>query len=100
MSSRKQRIVINGKSSNWTDVTNGVPQGSVLEPILFLVYIIDIDKGFSCITSKFANDAKIASTVLNYAHCIEIQSNFDKLSNWVQTWQMYSCELMKGKYRH
>ena len=85
---RRQRVVINGKSSNWTNVTSGVPQGSVLGPILFLVYINDIDEGLTCIISKFADDTKIANTVLSNDQAEEMQTNLDKLSNWAKTWQM------------
>ena len=63
LTDRKQRVVINGKASTWTNVNSGVPQGSVLGPLLFLIYINNIDERLTCIISKFANDTKIASTV-------------------------------------
>ena len=88
LNNRKQRVVINGKESNWTNVTSGVPQGSVLGPILFLVYINDIDEGLTCIISKFADDTKIANTVVSQEQAKEMQNNLDKLSDWAKTWQM------------
>ena len=63
LSERKQRVVINGKASNWRDVLSGVPQGSVLGPILFIIYVNDIDDGLTCKISKFADDTKITSRV-------------------------------------
>ena len=62
---RKQRVVINGIFSGWKDVLSGVPQGSVLGPLLFMIYINDIDE-LKFITShilKFADDTKIYHVV-------------------------------------
>jgi hypothetical protein len=88
LKNRKQRVVINGKASHWNNVTSGVPQGSVLGPVLFLIYINDIDLDLTCIISKFADDTKIANTVTNVNQAVEMQNNLDKLANWAKTWQM------------
>ena len=104
LSNRKQRVVINGKASNWTNVTSGVPQGSVLGPVLFLVYINDIDEGVTGIISKFADDTKIANTVVSSEQKKEMQNNLDKLSEWGQRWQMSfnenKCKVMHIGYRN
>ena len=104
LNNRKQRVVINGKASEWTNVTSGVPQGSVLGPVLFLVYINDIDEGVTGIISKFADDTKIANTVASNNQVKEMQNNLDKLSEWGQTWQMSfnadKCKVMHIGYRN
>ena len=56
-----QRVVINGKSSRWITVESGVPQGSVLGPILFLIN--DIDDNMMSKVLKFADDTKLISAV-------------------------------------
>ena len=52
---RKQRVKVDGVSSDWADVTSGIPQGSVLGPTLFLIYIPDVVHSF---VKLFADDAK------------------------------------------
>ena len=67
---------------------SGVPQGSVLGPILFLIYINDIDEGLTCKVSKFADDTKIAHSVTTTHAKEKLQTDIDKLVNWADKWQM------------
>ena len=55
---KKQRVVVDGEVSNWKFVLNGIPQGSVLGPILFLIYINDLDDDITTKVLKFADDKK------------------------------------------
>jgi hypothetical protein len=67
LSDRKQRVVLNGKESTWEAVLSGVPQGSGLGPLLFLLFISDLDQvvSLSELLYKFADDTKLASLVKN-----------------------------------
>ena len=88
LSDRKQRVVINGKSSDWINVSSGVPQGSVLGPILFIIYINDIDERINCKLSKFADDTKIANRVDSESQRQLLQRDLDTLIEWSNKWQM------------
>ena len=62
---RRQRVILDGEISNWTSVLSGVPQGLVLGPILFLIYINDLEDDISSKVLKLADDSKVFRKVTN-----------------------------------
>ena len=60
---RKQRVVLNGQLSSWSNIETGVPQRSILSPLLFLVYIDDLSDGLTTVTMLFADDNSLLSVV-------------------------------------
>ena len=89
LSDRKQRVVLNGKCSDWRSVSSGVPQGSVLGPVLFLIYINDLDDNVKCKISKFADDTKIANKVTCVTQQQELQFDLNTLCEWAVDSQMF-----------
>ena len=74
-----QRVVLNGQMPSWEPVLAGIPQGSVLGPLLFLIYINDSSKNFSSSTKLFADDTSIFSTVKNVnVSTDQLNSDLDK----------------------
>ena len=88
LTTRQQRVVIDNDASDWKRVTSGVPQGSVLGPLLFIIYINDIDTGISSKISKFADDTKICHRAKTEADQDVIQEDIDKLLEWSRKSQM------------
>ena len=71
---RRQRVIVDGEISNWKSVLSGVPQGSVLGPILFLIYINDLEDDISSKVLKFADDTKVTKLqVTNVIKFWEVQ---------------------------
>jgi ribonuclease P/MRP protein subunit RPP40 len=85
---REQRVVINGKQSTWAQVSSGVPQGSILGPILFIIFINDIDEGLSNRIFKFADDSKLMGKVGTKGQVDALRRDLDKVSEWAERWQM------------
>ena len=85
---RRQRVNINGKTSNWADVLSGVPQRSVLGPLLFLIYINDIDDGIISKIWKFADDTKICKNIKNERDVEILRKDLEQLYKWSEDWQM------------
>jgi hypothetical protein len=83
---RKQRVVLNGQSSSWTEVISGIPQGSVLGLILFTIYINDLPDALENMIKLFAYDTKVFATVNNEEDKNSLQGDIDKLMNWSDTW--------------
>ncbi len=85
---RKQRVVINGSSLDWAPVTSGVPQGSVLGPVLFIIYINEIDLGLNNFIAKFADDTKIGNSAISDCDRQSLQEDLHKISAWSDRWEM------------
>ena len=85
---RRQRVVFDGEVSSWKSVLSGVPQGSVLGPILFLVYINDLEEGVTGNILKFADDSKLFTKTKEIGDKKNLQDDIDKLVKWSEKWQM------------
>ncbi|KAF7237517.1 RNA-directed DNA polymerase from mobile element jockey [Varanus komodoensis] len=82
LTDRKQKVTISGESLGWRPVTSGVPQGSVLGPILFNLFINDMEEGVNSLLIKFADDTKTGAVATTEEQVLQIQKDLDRLGKW------------------
>ena len=85
---RKQRVVLNDESSSWTSVTSGVPQGSVLGPLLFNIFINDLPSIVQSPLVSFADDTKVFRKIQSEDDYLKLQQDLDNLFLWSCEWQL------------
>ena len=89
LSRRSQKVVLEGKSSSSASVLSGVPKGSVLGPVLFLIYINDLPEYVANSTVRlFADDTLMYLTFHNSSDCIKLQEDLNNLVRWESDWQI------------
>ena len=79
LNNRKQKVIVNGAQSEWNNVTSGIPQGSVLGLILFVLYINDLQEGMKSEIFLFADDTKVYSKIKKLADRKKLQRDLDRL---------------------
>ena len=86
LSNRRQYVDLNNEKSNWAPVLSGIPQGSVLGPILFVIYINDLPENLQSSVLLFADDTKIFREIANISDIRTLQDDLNKLSDWSEKW--------------
>ena len=86
---RRQSVVLNGQFSSWLSIRADVPQGSVLGPLFFLIYINDLPEGLNSEVKLFADDTSLFSIV----NCVStsastLNSDLFKIQGWTHQWKM------------
>ena len=96
-----QRVVLNGHASSWIPVLSGVPQGSVLGPLMFIIFINDIHNAVQDISiiKKFADDTKVGQEIKSEDDQLKLQNALNNLSEWATSWGM-AFNVKKCKTMH
>ena len=96
---RQQRVVVNGVKSDWAPVLSGVPQGTVLGPLLFSLYINDISSDTESEIRLFADDYVCYREIKDEEDTMKLQSDIDRLGSWARKWGMrfqpVKCNMMQ-----
>lgn len=90
LTGRRQRVVISGETSEWREVTSGVPQGSVLGPLLFVMYINDLPEAIRHDSEVYlyADDTKLFRRIAGDEDCGKLQEDLDELRSWSERWML------------
>ena len=106
---RKQKVALNDQNSKWSHISAGVPQGSILGLLLFLIYIKDLSNNLSSNPKLFADDSFLFLVVHDINQSgINLNDDLEKISNWAFHWKMsfnkqtqeiiFSRRLQKSNY--
>jgi len=86
---RKQRVALNGSFSQFSNIESGVPQGSILGPLLFLIYINDLEKNIKSSIKFFADDTMLFSIVKNPdLSALDLNHDLEVICNWAHQWKL------------
>ena len=89
LTTRSQRVVVNGQYSEWLPVASGVPQGSILGPLLFILYVDDVRYVVKHSSIKiFADNISLYSRVSCYDDCLKLQDDLSCVYQWSLRWQL------------
>jgi ribonuclease P/MRP protein subunit RPP40 len=98
LKNRSQRVVLGEFESEWVDVVSGVPQGSVLGPLLFVAYINDINNKIRSMCKLFADDTKLLRAIKTETDQFELQQDINSLVEWANEWlinfNQQKCKIM------
>ena len=98
LSDRTQRVIMNEKKKK-AKVTSGIPQGSVLRPILFMIFINDLPSVIQAFKKLFADYAKVYQIVTCMVEVSQLQSTLNNSVDWAELWQMF-FNFKKCKHIH
>jgi hypothetical protein len=99
LTGRQQRVKTGEHFSDWCHVTSGVPQGSVLGPLLFVLYINDLPDGLHNDIKMYADDSKLLAKIKSPSDCDTLQDDIDKCCAWASKWLM-NFNIAKCKVMH
>jgi len=98
LSGRQQRVVVDGEHSEWLPVLSGVPQGSILGPLLFVLFINDLPESVLSTLKLYADDAKCYRTIRTVEDCLALQNDLKCLHEWSKKWKLVfstrKCKVM------
>ena len=101
---RQQRVVVNGVKSDWAPVVSGVPQGTVLGPLLFSLHINDIMSDIESEIRLFADDCVCYREIKDIEDTLKLQKDIDRLGVWARKWGMrfqpVKCNMMQLTNKH
>ena len=96
---KQQRVVVNGVKSDWAPVLSGVPQCTVLGPLLFFLYINDMSSNIESEIRLFADDCVCYRQIKDEVYTMKLQRDIDRLGSWARKWDMrfqpVKCNMMQ-----